>query len=61
MHNMIESDHRKDSLQTNQPIPGIVLYYTAVGTKTHLFVNSNVADKDIYLHGKINSPSHTLP
>ncbi|THU42812.1 hypothetical protein C4D60_Mb00t13360 [Musa balbisiana] len=29
--------------------------------ETHLVVNSNVADKIIYLHGLINSSSHTLP
>ena len=34
--------------------------YAAVGTKTHLVVNSNVADKGIFLHGPINSSSHTL-
>jgi hypothetical protein len=58
MYNMIRSDHRKESLQENQPIFCIGPYAT-VGTKTHLVVNSNVAD--IYLHRPINSSSHTLP
>mgnify|MGYP001759719988 FL=1 len=59
-HNMIWSDHRKDSPKANQPIlcRGT---YAVVGTETHLVVNSNVADKIIYLHGPINSSSHTLP
>lgn len=59
MQDMIESDHRKDSLQANQPI----LYgaCAVVRTKTHLVVNFNVADKGIYLQGPINSSSHTLP
>lgn len=35
--------------------------YVVVGTETHLIVNSNVADQIIYLHGSINSSSHTLP
>ena len=43
--------------------PAYPLYgaYTVVETKTHLVVNSNVADKGIFLHGPINSSSHTLP
>lgn len=58
MHGMLRSDHRKDSLQANPAYP---LYGAAVGTKTHFLMNFNVADKGIFLHGPINSSSHTLP
>lgn len=58
MYGMLRSDHRKDSLQANSAYP---LYGAAVGTKTHFVVNLNVADNSIFLHGPINSSSHTLP
>lgn len=45
MHGMLGSDHRKDSLQSEPSYP---LYGAAVVTKTHLVVNSNVADKGIF-------------
>ena len=61
MHDMIESDHRKDRFSSSEPAYPLYRAYTVVGTKTHLIVNSNVASKVIYLHGPINSSSHTLP
>lgn len=50
MHDIVRSDHRKDSLQANQPI--LLCMVAVVGIKTHLVVNSNVADKGIFLHGQ---------
>jgi hypothetical protein len=62
MHNMMGYDHRKDSLQTSsKPAYSLNGAYAVVGPKTHLFMNSNVADRSIYPHAKINSPSRTLP
>ena len=44
MQDMMESDHRKDSLQANQPILCRDLR-GGWNKKTHFIVNSNVADK----------------
>ena len=57
-------DHRIGSLQMNQFILCIGLTYMEVGwtkEKTHWIMNFNVAERYIYLHGLINSASHTLP
>lgn len=55
-------DHRKYSPQSEPAYPMLRRGLTCwLDAETHLVVNSNVADKIIYLHGQINSSSHTLP